>query len=288
MYFMGRVLQKFPFQLLLMPCEQIWLEHGQLNSSVITDQYIYRHTHRHTHTHYTSPDIPNALFRTAVETAISGIQKLLRTGGVPTSLTLFFWRWLTISSVFAGRSGWTSYWCLPLLLLHPFVPNKPYSFCGRAVDVFPSCLLSPFPPSLTSRIVSADVKHHDYLLPQQYRNLHLLLVQYLRCLLCAFRQWEALCSVQVSYCIMTIIINHHLRGALPCPDPSSASSWKWLTLASFVLSGWRRCPATPGSLSGLRSCTLNKQTRIILLISVIAELQSRVIRYHEKANSRVT
>ena len=43
------------------------------------------------------------------ETAISGVRKLLRTGGVPTSLTLLFWRWLTISSVFTGRSARTSY-----------------------------------------------------------------------------------------------------------------------------------------------------------------------------------
>ena len=47
---------------------------------------------------------------------------------------------------------------------------------GRAIDVFPSSFFTPLPPSLTSRIVSADVKHHDYLLPPQYRNLHLLLV----------------------------------------------------------------------------------------------------------------
>ena len=44
-----------------------------------------------------------------VETAVSGIQKLLPTGGVPTSLTLLFWRWLTVSSVFAGRRAVTSY-----------------------------------------------------------------------------------------------------------------------------------------------------------------------------------
>ena len=49
------------------------------------------------------------LLRTAVETAISKVPKLLRTGGVPTSLTLLFCRWLTVSSVFAGRSARTSY-----------------------------------------------------------------------------------------------------------------------------------------------------------------------------------
>ena len=49
------------------------------------------------------------LRRTAVETAVSGVQKLLPNGGVPTSLTLLFWRWLTVSSVFAGRRAGTSY-----------------------------------------------------------------------------------------------------------------------------------------------------------------------------------
>ena len=49
-----------------------------------------------------------ALFLTAVETAISEVHKLLGTGGVPTSLTWLFWRWLTVSSVFAGRSTWLS------------------------------------------------------------------------------------------------------------------------------------------------------------------------------------
>ena len=49
------------------------------------------------------------LFRTAVETAIRGVHKLLGTGGVPASLTLLFWRWLTMSSVFTGRRARTSY-----------------------------------------------------------------------------------------------------------------------------------------------------------------------------------
>ena len=64
-------------------------------------------------------------FRTAVETAISGVRKLLRTGGVLTSSAWLFWRWLTVSSVFTGRSARTNYSC-------PFsVPNKRYGFCGR-------------------------------------------------------------------------------------------------------------------------------------------------------------
>ena len=67
------------------------------------------------------------LFHTAVKTVISEVYKLLGTGGVPTSLTLLFWRWLTVSSVFTGRSARTSYSSRP-----PFpVPNKPYVFCGR-------------------------------------------------------------------------------------------------------------------------------------------------------------
>ena len=37
------------------------------------------------------------LFRTAVETAVSGVHRLLRTGGVLIALILF-WRWLTVSS----------------------------------------------------------------------------------------------------------------------------------------------------------------------------------------------
>ena len=45
------------------------------------------------------------LFRTAVETAVSEGHKLHRIGGVPASLTLLFLQWLTISSVFTGRSA---------------------------------------------------------------------------------------------------------------------------------------------------------------------------------------
>ena len=48
------------------------------------------------------------LLRTTVEKPFSEVHKLLGTGGVPTSLTLLFWRWLTVSSVFAGRSARTS------------------------------------------------------------------------------------------------------------------------------------------------------------------------------------
>ena len=47
------------------------------------------------------------LFRTAVERASCEVDKLLRTGGVPTSLTLLFWWSLAVSSVFGGRSAGT-------------------------------------------------------------------------------------------------------------------------------------------------------------------------------------
>ena len=52
--------------------------------------------------------IPDGVFvillSTAVETAVSEVHTccLIRTGGVPTSLTLLFWRWLTVYSVFTG------------------------------------------------------------------------------------------------------------------------------------------------------------------------------------------
>ena len=81
------------------------------------------------------------LLSTAVETAISDVHKWLRTGGVPTSLTLLFWWWLTtFFSVFTGQSARTSYSSRPL-------PSPP-----------------PFSPSLISRMVFVDVKHPLYLL----------------------------------------------------------------------------------------------------------------------------
>ena len=75
------------------------------------------------------------LLRTAVQSAISEEHKLLRTGGVPTSLVLLFWQWLRVSSVFTDWSTWTS--------------------CSSLPDLPPA--LSPFPISL---VVSGDVKHH--------------------------------------------------------------------------------------------------------------------------------
>ena len=52
-------------------------------------------------------------YRTAVETAVRGVHKLLRTGGVPTSLTLLLWLLLTVCSVLTGRSAGTSYSQVP-------------------------------------------------------------------------------------------------------------------------------------------------------------------------------
>ena len=73
------------------------------------------------------------LLCTAVETAISEVHKFLQTGRVPTSLILLFWRWLMVSSVFAGQS-------------HVF----PFS-------------------SLISLTVFVDVKHNVYLLKAHVR-----------------------------------------------------------------------------------------------------------------------
>ena len=62
---------------------------------------------------YCSDTVFMTLRHTAVETGISNIHKLTHTGRVHTSLTLLFWLWLVVSSVFAGRSAWTSYLSRP-------------------------------------------------------------------------------------------------------------------------------------------------------------------------------
>ena len=94
---------------------------------------------------YFSDTVFVTLLHTAVETAISEAHKLLCTGGVPTSLTLLFWWWLMVSSVFMGQSTWTSCSSLPAELFlnscfsdtalpppphptPPLVPSKPYGF----------------------------------------------------------------------------------------------------------------------------------------------------------------
>ena len=76
------------------------------------------------------------------ETFSSEVHRLLGTDGVLTSLTLLFWRWLTVSSLFAGRSARTSY----SFCYSPFTPHPPLS------------------PSLISLMVSVDVKQNVYLL----------------------------------------------------------------------------------------------------------------------------
>ena len=53
------------------------------------------------------------LLCTDVETSISEVHKLFCTGRVPTSLTVLFWRSLTVSSICEGRSAWTCYSSLP-------------------------------------------------------------------------------------------------------------------------------------------------------------------------------
>ena len=58
------------------------------------------------------------LLRAAVETAISEVHKLLRTGGVPISITLLFWRWLTVS-LRVGALGWAIH-------LYPPTPPPPF------------------------------------------------------------------------------------------------------------------------------------------------------------------
>ena len=102
------------------------------------------------------------LLRTAIETAISEVHKLLRTGGVPTSLTLLSWRCIPIKdskerlfvmtqahrqcpgggrrslrSLRVGALGRAVH--LYPSLPPPFpIPNKPYGFCGRIAP----CLLT--------------------------------------------------------------------------------------------------------------------------------------------------
>ena len=76
------------------------------------------------------------LLCTAVETAVSEVHRLLRTGGVPTSLTLLLLLWLMVS-LRVGARGRAIY--APHPPPHPhthartafLVPNKPDVFCGR-------------------------------------------------------------------------------------------------------------------------------------------------------------
>ena len=90
------------------------------------------------------------LFRTAVQTAISEVHKLLRTGGVPTAVKklffFFFWRWSTASRSLRVRARGRATHNPPRPTHPPLppppnlspVPNKPYRFCGRKA----TCLLT--------------------------------------------------------------------------------------------------------------------------------------------------
>ena len=80
------------------------------------------------------------LLPTAVETSISGLHKLLGTGGVPTSLTLLFWRWLMVSQF--GLSGSEHADELKHQVTSVLTPPPPPS------------------PSLINLTVSVDVKYH--------------------------------------------------------------------------------------------------------------------------------
>ena len=76
------------------------------------------------------------LFRTAVERAISGVHKLLGTGGVPASLTLLFWRWLSLFGLY-----WSERRDKLLIGTPPPpspVPNKPYVASVVSKPVRPS------------------------------------------------------------------------------------------------------------------------------------------------------
>ena len=106
------------------------------------------------------------LFRTAVQTAISEVHKLLRTGGVPTAFKniIFFF-------FFSGGP-------------------RPLSLCGSGRADEPLTILPApptphprphptFPPSLISRIASVDVKQHVYLLTTAFPTTHRFISSFL-------------------------------------------------------------------------------------------------------------
>ena len=80
------------------------------------------------------------LLRTAVETAISGVRKLIRSGGVPTSLTSKIINTNCVSVVvlavadgpfgLCGSERGGAIHLYPTPSPFPF-PNKPYGLCGR-------------------------------------------------------------------------------------------------------------------------------------------------------------
>ena len=103
------------------------------------------------------------LFRTQLRNQLAKYPScLIRTGGVTTSLTLLYWRWLMVSSVFAGQCARTSYSALPVLSV-----SLSLSVCLS----LPSPLL-PFSPSVISLMVSVDVKHLVYFLFSNRSGFH--------------------------------------------------------------------------------------------------------------------
>ena len=101
------------------------------------------------------------------ETAVSEVHKLRGTGRVPTSLTLLFWLWLTVSSVFTGLSAvrppphtHTRHRPRPRPLPPtppPFpVPSKPCDFCGCKAPRKKMMSVS------LSNIVTKNISVHNY------------------------------------------------------------------------------------------------------------------------------
>ena len=78
---------------------------------------------------------------------------MLCTGGGPTSLTLLFWQWLTVSSIFICRIARSSYSSLSFP-----VPNMSYVDVKNQVY---SLTYYPLAPSLIRHTLYVNVKHHE-------------------------------------------------------------------------------------------------------------------------------
>ena len=92
------------------------------------------------------------LFRSAVETAVSRVRKLLGTGGVPISLTLFV---LAMAHGLIGLYG-------PERTDELFIGTRPH-FSPWYLRTFRNGM-NELSPSLINPMVSVDAKRHDYLL----------------------------------------------------------------------------------------------------------------------------
>ena len=111
---------------------------------------------------------------------------MLGTGGVPTFLTWLFWRWLTVSSVFRGRSARTSHSQVPKQRNNEQCNNEQCykeqcnneqcsneqrnnGQCNENNVLEGGCARTSYsqvpdptrPPSLRSRMVSVDVQQHE-------------------------------------------------------------------------------------------------------------------------------